>query len=193
MKIDVLVAEIGSTTTVVNVFELGEKPRFLGQGMYPTTVTAGDVNEGLFRAMEDLAKSLGASSLDYEEMMAASSAAGGLSMSVHGLVYDMTVRAAKEAALGAGAVVKYITAGDLDDNDLDEIRRIKPKILLLAGGVDYGEKATAIKNAEKITALGLDVPVIYAGNIAAKNEVSQGQDQSLLCGKRVSQGGRTGC
>ena len=47
MKVDVLVAEIGSTTTVVNAFELGEHAGFLGQGMAPTTVDSGDVTVGL--------------------------------------------------------------------------------------------------------------------------------------------------
>ena len=40
MKIDVLVAEIGSTTTVVNAFNQLEtdNPIFLGQGQAPTSV-----------------------------------------------------------------------------------------------------------------------------------------------------------
>ena len=46
MKADLLVAEIGSTTTVVNAFSL-EPPRFLGQGQSPTTVLEGDVRIGL--------------------------------------------------------------------------------------------------------------------------------------------------
>jgi hypothetical protein len=46
-------------------------------------------------------------------MLAASSAAGGLSMTVHGLVYDMTVRAAREAALGQAPSIRFVTAGDM--------------------------------------------------------------------------------
>ena len=40
MKIDILVAEIGSTTTVVNAFQgiHGAQPVFLGQGQAATTV-----------------------------------------------------------------------------------------------------------------------------------------------------------
>lgn len=175
MKVDVLVAEIGSTTTVVNAFTLGENPALVGQGMSPTTVNEGDVTLGLRAAVEDLARNLGVSpqSLEWSEMMASSSAAGGLSMSVHGLVYDMTVRAAKEAALGAGAVVKLVTAGEMTEDDAEELRKVRPKVILLAGGVDYGEKATAIHNARVIADLGLDVPVIYAGNVAARKEVGK--------------------
>ena len=175
MKVDVLVAEIGSTTTVVNAFTLGENPALVGQGMSPTTVNEGDVTLGLRAAVEDLARNLGVlpQSLEWSEMMASSSAAGGLSMSVHGLVYDMTVRAAKEAALGAGAVVKLVTAGEMTEDDAEELRKVRPKVILLAGGVDYGEKATAIHNARVIADLGLDAPVIYAGNIAARKEVGK--------------------
>jgi len=47
--IDVLVAEIGSTTTVVNAFNgIGtSSPSFVGQGQAPTSVLEGDVNIGL--------------------------------------------------------------------------------------------------------------------------------------------------
>ncbi len=113
MKIDLLVAEIGSTTTVVNAFNLGSCPNFIGQGQSPTSVDKGDVNIGLKSAIDNLANNLNIDRIEYDELIATSSAAGGLRMTVHGLVYDMTVKAAKEAALGAGANIKYITAGRL--------------------------------------------------------------------------------
>lgn len=192
MKAEVLVAEIGSTTTVVTAFDLGERPEVLGQGMAPTTAHEGDVIKGLEAAVADLERDLsvrsGAGSvvgpgkgsgdvrlagpLEYGVMMAASSAAGGLSMSVHGLVYDMTVRAAKEAALGAGAVVKMVTAGDLTLYDLEELDRVGPKIILLAGGVDYGERDTAVRNARLLAERSPGVPVVYAGNVTARSEVA---------------------
>ena len=104
-------------------------------------------------------------------MLATSAAAGGLKMTVHGLVYDMTAKAAKEAALGAGAILHYITAGRLRRTDLARIREISPNLILLAGGVDYGERDTAIHNAEMIRSMGLKVPVIYAGNIENQEEM----------------------
>ncbi|NLJ78259.1 MAG: DNA mismatch repair protein MutL [Tissierellia bacterium] len=171
MKIDLLVAEIGSTTTVVNAFNFQPCPKFIGQGQSPTSVDEGDVNIGLKSAIEDLAKTLGVNAIEYLEMIATSSAAGGLRMTVHGLVYDMTVRAAKEAALGAGANIEYITAGRLRDSDLDRIKDIDPNIILIAGGVDYGERDTALYNSQLISELNLNIPVIYAGNIENQGEV----------------------
>jgi len=174
MKTDILVAEIGSTTTVVNAFSgiKTEDPVFWGQGQAPTSVLDGDVRAGLQIAIDDLCAKNGADSLEYDEMLATSSAAGGLKMTVHGLVYDMTARAAREAALGAGGIIHFITAGRLRRTDLKKIREVKPNLILLAGGVDFGERETAVYNAEMIRSLGLGTPVIYAGNCENREEIS---------------------
>ena len=173
MKVDVLVAEIGSTTTVVNAFKNidSDNPEFWAQGQAPTSVVEGDVRVGLQGAIDDLCRKKGIDSLEYDEMLATSSAAGGLKMTVHGLVYDMTARAAKEAALGAGGIIHYVTAGKLRRTDLKKIEEIQPNLILIAGGVDYGERDTALDNAEKIRALGLKTPIIYAGNIENQEEM----------------------
>ena len=112
MFIDVLVAEIGSTTTLVNAFSgiCGDAPRFIAQGQAPTSVLEGDVRAGLRGAIADMQAKQGWDSLEYGEMFATSSAAGGLRMCVCGLVYDMTVKAAEAAALG---VWLHGRAGDL--------------------------------------------------------------------------------
>lgn len=173
MKIDYLVAEIGSTTTVVNGFAdiYTSHPKFIAQGQAPTTVLDGDVNIGLNNALEDLKASLGIERLSYEKLLATSSAAGGLKMTVHGLVYDMTVKAAKEAALGAGANLHMVTSGRLMRTDIKKIKDIQPNIILIAGGVNYGERQTAIYNAEVIAGLDIEVPVIYAGNVENQDEI----------------------
>ena len=173
MKVDVLVAEIGSTTTVVNAFTniKTENPVFWAQGQAPTSVLEGDVCVGLQGAIDDLCKTMNIDSLEYDEMLATSSAAGGLKMTVHGLVYDMTARAAKEAALGAGGIIHYVTAGRLRRTDLQKIKEVKPNLILIAGGVDYGERETAIYNSEMIRSMGLSVPIIYAGNVENQEEV----------------------
>lgn len=175
MRIDVLVAEIGSTTTVINAFNgiATPDPCFMGQGQAPTSVLEGDVIIGLNNALDDLKSKLNIAEISYDRFLATSSAAGGLKMTVHGLVYDMTVRAAKEAALGAGANIHMVTAGRLRRTDVNKIKSINPNIILIAGGVDYGERDTAIYNAEIIAGLGLDIPVIYAGNIENQDEIKE--------------------
>lgn len=175
MKINVLVAEIGSTTTVINAFDgvVESCPKFIGQGQAPTTVKEGDVNIGLKNAIDNLKEKLDTDKIDYDKLIATSSAAGGLKMTVHGLVYDMTVRAAKEAALGAGANLHMVTAGKLRRTDIKKLRETNPNIILIAGGVDYGERDTAIYNAEIIADMNLDVPVIYAGNVVNQDEIRE--------------------
>lgn len=184
MNIECLVGEIGSTTTLVHAFELCEGSLiWLAKGVSETSVEQGDVSIGLKSAIDNLKKELDVSELHWQRFMVASSAAGGLKMTVHGLVWDMTVKVAKEAALGAGANIQYITAGLLSDVDLREIEKIRPNIILLAGGVDYGEKNTIIANARMLCNLSITVPIIYAGNKEIQRQILdifQGEGRECL-------------
>lgn len=168
-----LTLEVGSTITKANSFVL-RSGCFVhqAQGFAPTSIAEGDVGIGVEQAIADLETRFGPIPAE-REVFVNSSAAGGLRMTVHGLTYNMTARAAREAALGAGGIVKMITAGALIPPDLDEIRAIHPNIMLLAGGVDYGEKTVVLRNAEKLASLQLPVPVVYAGNIAIRNTVRE--------------------
>lgn len=173
LKCDVAVVEIGSTTTVLSLFsDIGNaSPHLIAQGESLTTVLNGDASTGVERAIDNIRKKEKVDDVEWDMFLASSSAAGGLKMTVHGLVYDMTVKAAKEAAMGAGAIIMKITAGKMSKEDLKSVRRIRPNIILLAGGVDYGETETVLHNANLICNLGLNVPVIYAGNVAIADRV----------------------
>jgi uncharacterized protein (TIGR01319 family) len=172
--LQVLTIEVGSTITKVNGFALDGRDGFrhLAQGFAPTSVARGDVGAGVREAVAALEGRYGRP-VGSPETFVNSSAAGGLRMTVHGLTKSMTARAAQEASLGAGAIVKQVTAGPLDDYDLEELREIAPNMILLAGGVDYGEKGIVLRNAERIAGLGLHVPVVYAGNVALQRPVRQ--------------------
>lgn len=172
-QIDALVAEIGSTTTVLSAFDgLAEgsvRPlRLLGQGFAPTSVAAGDVGIGVEAARASLEKITGPLAPDVT--LATSSAAGGLRMTVHGLTAKMTAMAAREAALGAGGVVEYQTAGRLRDHDLAAIDRARPGLILLAGGVEGGDSDVVVFNARRLKEIEARPIVIYAGNSAAADE-----------------------
>ncbi len=177
MQIEVLTLEVGSTITKANGFVRLAAGGFdhVAQGFAPTSVGAGDVGIGVDAALADLRARSGLDPSGAETFVS-SSAAGGLRMTVHGLTMSMTARAAREAALGAGGIVKLVTAGELESWELDEIRAISPNLVLLAGGVDHGEKGIVLKNAEKLAALvagGLRVPVLYAGNAALRRPVTE--------------------
>jgi hypothetical protein len=172
--IDALVAEIGSTTTVVSAFEglaagSAGPPRLLGQGVAPTSVLQGDVGIGVEAARAELEAATGP--LDPGVTLATSSAAGGLRMTVHGLTRKMTAMAAREAALGAGGVVEYQTAGRLTEADLVRIDEAEPSLILLAGGVEGGDTDTVLFNAARLAELSIRPIVVYAGNSDVKAEV----------------------
>lgn len=174
MKVDLITAEIGSTTTVVSVFDgIGDSPKLIAQDEHYTTVDLGDVTIGLEKAIEKIKTKLKTKNLHWEKFYATSSAAGGLKMTVHGLVYDMTVRAAREAALGAGAVLKFVTPGKMTEDDIKKVEEIAPNIIILAGGVDYGESETVIHNAKMLSKSSVNSPIVFAGNKIAAEKVKK--------------------
>ena len=148
-------------------------PKFLGQGQSPTTVLDGDVTIGLKNAIRLLENTIGYTSLNWDYFFVTCSAAGGLNMTVHGIVHDMTVKAGMEAAMGAGAVVRFITSGEISDFDIKKIEEIKPTIILLTGGVDYGEREGILRNAQKLALLDVNTDIIFAGNRVLKPQIEE--------------------
>ena len=172
-KIDALTLEIGSTITKANGFCLiGGGLDHVGQGHAASSVDQGDVSIGVLQAIDELEKDCDVSR-EGAEIFINSSAAGGLKMTVHGLTMSMTSRAAKEASLGAGAIIKHLTAGALDEYDIKDVKKIRPNLILLAGGVDHGEKEITLANAKLLLALcrELKIPLIYAGNSALQSRM----------------------
>lgn len=178
MEVDYLVAEIGSTTTLVTAFDVRRDKNdkiFVDtpfQGKACTTVLDGDVTIGLKNAIKDIENKINESLL-WRKMLATSSAAGGLKITVHGLMEQMTVKAAKEAALGAGGIIKMVTAGKMRKSDIKRIHDIDPNMIMIAGGTDYGERETAIFNAELISAEKFNKPIVYCGNIENREEIKE--------------------
>ena len=134
-----------------------------------TSVLQGDVTLGVAAARAQLEERTGP--LQPALFLATSSAAGGLRMTVHGLTQRMTAMAAHEAALGAGAVVKYLTAGRMRDADLRRIAELQPNLILLAGGVEGGDVDTVLHNAFRLTELPVRPMVVYGGNSTVADEV----------------------
>ncbi len=125
-QLDFLTLEVGSTITKANGFmkTADNSLEHVAQGFAPTSVAKGNVGIGIFAAVDDLEKR-SSYGTDTCEVFANSSAAGGLRVTVHGLTYNMTARAAKEASLGAGAIIKKVTAGELSEYDIDEIEELQ--------------------------------------------------------------------
>ncbi len=165
---DILTVEIGSTITKINAFNDGKK---VG-GAFDLT-TPSDVMIGYNRALGKFNSETGISIDGVGEIFVLSSAAGGLRMTVHGLTRELTARAAEEAALGAGANINFVTAGLLKERDLKKIKSFDPNIIMIAGGVEFGEEDTVYENSKVISEGGFECPVIYAGNATLADEIKE--------------------
>lgn len=157
---NVLLIDFGSTYTKITAVDV-EQEQVLGTARGITTVET-DIMDGLNQALAALTAKTG--KLEFEKVLACSSAAGGLKMIAVGLVPEMTAEAAKRAALGAGAKVLKVFTHELNEYEIEEIAGLKPDIILLAGGTDGGNQKVILHNARMLAELGLDVPVVVAGN-----------------------------
>ena len=116
--------------------------------------------------------------------LSTSSAGGGLQMTVAGVVMSMSAESAQRAALGAGAIVIDVMA--VNDNRkeherVERLRQLRPDMILMAGGTDGGTVSHLVEIAEMLVSadpkprlgLGMNLPVIYAGNTQAFAPVAE--------------------
>ena len=194
----ILATDCGSTTTKAILIERqGDSYRLVARGEAPTTVEAPfeDVTRGVLNAVREVEELSGRTILDDERMISpatgtigidlfvsTSSAGGGLQMIVAGVVKTMTAESAERAALGAGAIVMEILAandGRLPHKRIERIRQLRPDMILLSGGIDGGTISHVVQMAELVAAAeprprlgsGYDLPVIYAGNRNAREDI----------------------
>ncbi len=178
MKSPALLIDFGSTFTKVSAVDL-VNAELLGRSQSPSTVLT-DVREGLLRALVSLHERYrlfdkvprDLSILNDRFVLASSSAAGGLRIIVVGNVPGLTVEAANQAALGAGAKVVGAAAFKLTATKLAELALLRPDMILLTGGVDGGDGATILHNAALLAQSSLAVPIVVAGNRAAAEVVT---------------------
>lgn len=163
-----LLIDFGSTYTKVTAVDLAY-PRLLGTAKALTTVNEGLLT-GYERALDQLRQRTG--EIKYVKKLACSSAAGGLKMVAIGLVPEMTVEAAKRAALGAGARVIGTFGFDLTGEEIREISCLKPDLILLAGGTDGGNRDCILHNGQALAKSSIGAPIIIAGNKTVAPEVN---------------------
>jgi uncharacterized protein (TIGR01319 family) len=172
-----ILIDFGSTFTKVVAVDLSNS-RVVGRSQAPSTVRT-DVRDGLLQALIALHERHAffdrrPSSLEVLEsrfVLASSSAAGGLRIVVIGNVPGLTVEAANQAALGAGAKVVGSLSFKLPDEAFREIESLRPDMILLTGGTDGGDFATILHNARLLAQWQLPVPVVVAGNRVVAGEV----------------------
>lgn len=162
-------ADFGSTFTKLRV--VTPDGRMVGSTQYPTV--HGDALVGLTAARQQL--EYDHPTADFAETLACSSAGGGLRMAVVGLERDLTVEAARQAALSAGARVTTVVSAGLEGaTDAVELLAGQPDIILLVGGTNGGDEVTLRESAKALSELGGDhVPVVIAGNEVVQDEAAK--------------------
>lgn len=205
----ILATDCGSTTTKAILIEQRDgEYRLVCRGEAPTTVEAPfeDVTKGVLNAIGEIGDIMERKFIDGDSILktkrgqdgcdiyiSTSSAGGGLQMMVSGVVKAMTAESAERAALGAGAIVMDTLAsndGRLPHQKIELIRKLRPDMILLSGGVDGGTTKHVVELSELLKAarprprLGSSykLPVIYAGNKDAAEEVRKvlGDEVDLL-------------
>lgn len=161
--------DFGSTFTKVALADLNSEI-LLATTKAPTTVKD-DVMRGLEAAMTLALDKAGLQENELGLKVASSSAAGGLMMIAVGLVPELTVEAARLAALSAGAKLTGIYSYELSGPEVAALVAQQPDIILLAGGTDGGNREVILHNAEMLAASALSAPVVMAGNKAALDGV----------------------
>ena len=196
----ILATDCGSTTTKAILIEkIGGEYHQTYRGEAPTTVEAPveDVTVGVINAITEVQELAERKLLDNNQIIkprtndegvdlyiSTSSAGGGLQMMVAGAVRNLTAESAERAALGAGAIVMDVIASNdkrLPHEKIDQIRQLRPDMILLSGGVDGGSVTHVAELAEIVAAanpkprLGVSyqMPVIFAGNKDATDIVRE--------------------
>lgn len=164
----VLCVDFGSTFTKAALVDAAAGV-LLATREGPTTLTS-DVLDG-YRAIRE---SLAADGLaEPDEVLACSSAGGGLRLAVVGYERDVTAQAGYRVGLSAGAKVVHVASGRLSGEDVHALRAARPDIVLLVGGTDGGNADVLLHNAERLARMRVAAPIVVAGNADAAEEVAE--------------------
>ena len=157
-----LLVDFGSTYTKLVAVDLDGR-EIVAQTQAVTTVETG-INRGLQEALDRLEAGHGLKAEHFSHRLACSSAAGGLRVVAIGLVKSLTVEAARQSALGAGARLIGAYGDRLNSDEISEIVHVRPDMILLTGGTDGGDRDVIQHNASLLANAPLDTPVVVAGN-----------------------------
>lgn len=110
-----LLIDFGSTFTKLCAVDT-EAEDIIETASYFTTVDE-DISIGYHKALESLFEKVG-KEIKFEQVIACSSAAGGLKMAAIGLVEELTAEAAKRVCLGAGAKVDLVLSHHINKHEV---------------------------------------------------------------------------
>lgn len=171
-----LLVDFGSTYTKLTAVDI-DKCEIMATAKDITTINEGIV-VGYNKALEKLQNKL--NEIEFDRVLACSSAAGGLKMVSIGLGRDLTVEAGKRTALGAGARILKTYSYELTDEKLDEIEALDCDIILLTGGTNAGNRRDIVYNANMLAKRKFKIPIVVAGNEAVQDEIREIFDRAQM-------------
>jgi uncharacterized protein (TIGR01319 family) len=168
----VVCVDFGSTFTKAALVDLTEG-RIAASASHRTTIDT-DVLDGYDACLASLvaqdARAVTA------EVLACSSAGGGLRIAVVGNEELVTAEAGRRVALSSGGKVVAVIAasGRLpgDGHYAPVLAEARPDVVLLTGGTDGGNAEVLLGAAQALVAAGWRGPVVVAANADARDEVS---------------------
>jgi uncharacterized protein (TIGR01319 family) len=193
-----MVIDVGSVTTRALLFDVVDsRYRFLAAGVAPSTAAAPyhDISEGVRQAIDHLQNLTGRTLVGSDERLikpatgfgsgvdtfAATISAGALlKILVVGLLEDVSVESARHLAITIyGSLVETISLNDRRRSEarIDVILRLRPDLIVVAGGTDGGASQSVLKLFEPIRMACSMLPagqrpeVLFVGNQALKERV----------------------
>jgi uncharacterized protein (TIGR01319 family) len=163
----VLCVDFGSTFTKAVLIDSADGG-LLASASVPTTIST-DVLDG-YRSIREAIAAAGFPEAD--EVLACSSAGGGLRLAVVGYERAVTAEAGSRVGLSAGAKVVHIAAGPLSTAGVATLRAARPDVILLVGGTDGGNADVLLHNGSRLARARLGAPVVVAGNVDAREQVA---------------------
>ncbi|WBQ06869.1 glutamate mutase L [Kribbella sp. CA-293567] len=107
------------------------------------------------------------------EVLACSSAGGGLRIGVVGNEELVTAEAGRRVALSSGGRVVAVVNGGLTATSLKALRAERPDVVLLLGGTDGGNSAVITNAAAVLAKYKWRRPVVVAGNVDAQARIRE--------------------
>ncbi|MEJ3657788.1 glutamate mutase L [Actinomycetes bacterium KLBMP 9759] len=132
--------------------------------------TTGDVLAGIDAAVRAVTAAGPSGAAVEPEVLACSSAGGGLRLAVVGTERLLATEAGHRVACSAGAHVVHVHAGPLEPPDVRALRGSRPGVVLLLGGADGDNPAALLHNAGRLASARIRYPVVLAGNSAARDD-----------------------
>src|SRR5665811_1958875 len=163
----ILCVDFGSTFTKAVLLDPADGAP-LAAASVPTTIST-DVLDGYRSICQSIAA---AGFPPADEVLACSSAGGGLRLAVVGYERSVTAEAGQRVGLSAGAKIVHVAAGPMTTAQVGALRASRPDVILLVGGTDGGNAEVLLHNGSRLAKARLGAPVVVAGNVEARAEVA---------------------